>query len=137
MIFIRNVSAIPVRLQGPFSSKGAGRLEIFYKGEWGTVCDDFWDKNDAQVVCRELGYKYTIRTILSDLAPMGPERMWLDDVHCNGNEQNLSSCSHSGWGNHDCRAFMFFVGVECSSAGNMLHQVTRFLPSCFNPGQNH
>ncbi|XP_028395740.1 deleted in malignant brain tumors 1 protein-like [Dendronephthya gigantea] len=103
-----------IRLKGPSSSNGVGRVEIFYSGKWGTVCDDQWDINDAQVVCRQLGYQKAFMALQGNLVPSGSGQIWLDDVHCSGNEQNLANCSHRGWGVHDCR-HSEDAGVKCGN----------------------
>ena len=44
-----------VRLRGS-SEPREGRVEVCFGEIWGTVCDDSWSVDDANVVCRQLEY---------------------------------------------------------------------------------
>ena len=79
-----------------------GRVEIYYNGVWGTVCDDGWDMNDAQVVCNELGYGKAIAALHDAFYGQGSGISWLNDVSCVGTELTIGDCSHRGWGVGNC-----------------------------------
>ena len=46
-----------VRLAAGNSTEG--RVELCYGNQWGTVCDYLWDLNEANMVCKQLGYSGT------------------------------------------------------------------------------
>ena len=90
--------------------------------QWGTVCNDYWDNNDAKVVCRMLNYYYFSKYIYSiyyvivvlllyitgaiargrDYFGQGSGLILLDNVQCTGTEVSIFSCYHNSIGLNDC-----------------------------------
>eukprot|EP00057_Strongylocentrotus_purpuratus_P018644 XP_011673118.1 PREDICTED: deleted in malignant brain tumors 1 protein-like [Strongylocentrotus purpuratus] len=101
---------LQVRLVGG-RTPNVGRIEVQYAGEWGTVCDDEFDDDDAKVVCRQLGYRGEAVS-LGNQRP-GTGEILLDNVGCLGVESNLGQCPNAGITVHNC-VHNEDVSVTCS-----------------------
>ncbi|XP_013392401.1 lysyl oxidase homolog 2 [Lingula anatina] len=96
------------------SNSNEGRVEVFYNGEWGTVCDDAFADVDAQVVCRSLGLPFSnAMQHQSAHFGQGTGSIMLDNVECQGDEMEIAVCTHNGWLSHNC-GHGEDVGVTCS-----------------------
>ncbi|XP_029315857.1 lysyl oxidase homolog 3B isoform X4 [Cottoperca gobio] len=91
-----------VRLTGYPRKHNEGRVELFHKGEWGTICDDDFSIANANVLCRQLGFVSATGWTHSAKYGKGQGKIWLDNVQCNGGEKSVESCKSRGWGNSDC-----------------------------------
>ena len=103
-----------VRLVNGFTQY-EGRVEVYYNGEWGTVCNDGWYLNNAEVVCRQLGLTPAVGVAFFGT---GSGRIWLNYVDCDGTESNIGYCLHEGWGYNECQ-HEDDVGVRCADSNGM------------------
>ena len=128
------------------STPDEGRVEVCVDGEWGTVCDHFWERNDAEVVCRQLGYNPPCKFISSGFQLLfiilliiigalnyhssrfgdGPQPILAQSYSCTGTERNLTSCSGGTTGYSSCH-YGRVAGVGCFSRLHY-HVVSMILP---------
>ena len=89
-----------------------GRVEVYRRHRWGTVCNDTWNLKSAMVVCRQLGYD-GVSNFRSN-ARYG--RGWLHQnfiINCTGLEKSIRQCwSLPSQGVKDCRNGKE-AGVRC------------------------
>lgn len=118
-----------------------GRVELCFNGDWGTVCDDEWTEEEASVVCNQLGHSSEGIVLLAIaianhnaivLVLIGAEALigieaefgagtgtiFLDDLLCTGNENNLFECVRDT----DC-VHSEDAGVICQSDGKVYTSV--------------
>ncbi|CAI7995282.1 Scavenger receptor cysteine-rich type 1 protein M130 [Geodia barretti] len=108
---------VRLRLVDPESGQEtvkSGLVEVLRGSEWRSVCDDYWTYDDANVVCRHLGFLgFGAKTIRRQpFNANEPRQYWLDDVQCKGYELSLFDCPHRGWGVHNCGR-RERAGVQC------------------------
>jgi len=99
-----------------------GRVEVFYKDGWGTVCDDFWGMNEADMVCRSVGYSAATHAYQGPSKAFsgkpkhnfgaGSGNILLDDMNCYDNAMSLSDCTYRDWGFNEC-VHEEDAGVSC------------------------
>ena len=104
---------IPVRLVDG-TTEMEGRVEVFYEGSWGTVCDDDWDIVDVAVVCRYLRFSGTTEILSTAYFGEGSGNIVLNGVHCVGNESSILDCPHGGSSVHNCQHSQD-AGVRCAT----------------------
>ncbi|KAM3669963.1 antigen WC1.1-like [Ammospiza maritima maritima] len=122
--------AVELRLAGG-GSPCAGRVEVKLQGHWGTVGDDNWDMEDAEVVCQQLGCGSASGAFSArDRFGVGDRLVSLALVDCRGDEATLWDCEIRGWGPYNgsvhgldaavvCQGFSQLVGGDGSCAGRL------------------
>ena len=85
-------------------------MELYLRGQWGTVCDDDWNINDAMVVCRQIGCGQALSALTRAHFGAGSGDIWLDDFHCTGSESELTLCARDSG---DCSEDGEDAGVVC------------------------
>ncbi|XP_022108363.1 deleted in malignant brain tumors 1 protein-like isoform X2 [Acanthaster planci] len=112
-VICQSDETFPVRLVDGMSY-ASGRVEIFFRGQWGTVCSSGWGINDATVICNQLGFDGAEAPVYYSLFGRGSGPVWLRSPQCIGNETRLADCPISAWGTaHPCQDT---AGVICNAA---------------------
>ncbi|XP_032300930.1 scavenger receptor cysteine-rich type 1 protein M130-like [Coturnix japonica] len=89
----------------------AGRVEVYSQGSWGTVCQDTWTLQDANVACAQLGCGRALEAPGSERFGPGTGTLWPGAGHCSGSEDALWHCTAPV--QHGCRRGGG-AGVVCS-----------------------
>ncbi|XP_068050949.1 scavenger receptor cysteine-rich type 1 protein M130-like, partial [Anomalospiza imberbis] len=112
--------AVELRLVGS-SSPCAGRVEVKLQGQWGSVGDDSWDMEDAEVVCQQLGCGSASGAYYArDTFGSGDWLISLTEVDCSGNEATLWDCKIRGWGPYNSSVHVWDTAVVCQGFSRLV-----------------
>ncbi|XP_052268670.1 uncharacterized protein LOC127870050 [Dreissena polymorpha] len=116
----------PIRLVNGTSSQ-SGRVEIEYRGRWGTICDDGFDDLEAKVICNMLGFSTNDSKALGgSYYGEGTGDIVVDEMRCIGNENDISECKSSDWMSPSNCNHIEDASVECKTEVRLSDGPTRY-----------
>ncbi|NWR63830.1 C163A protein, partial [Bucorvus abyssinicus] len=106
----------------------AGRVEVKLRGRWGTVIENNWGMEEAEVVCQQLGCGSAAGAYpAASLFGQGGDPVSLALVNCHGYETTIWDCEIRGWGPYSglhsydtavvCQGFARLVGGDSGCSG--------------------
>ena len=121
-----------VRLVGGILDR-EGRVEICLQGVWGTVCDNYFDANDARVTCRQLGLPFHGATPYNGaFFGQGTGPFHIQYIGCSGSESDLLQCSmQRRWWYTRCSNHVEDAGVLCQGDPMSQCSYTAVVISCY------
>ncbi|XP_030005833.1 CD5 antigen-like [Sphaeramia orbicularis] len=99
------------------SSLCSGRLEVQSKQSWSSVCEEDFNHNDAEVVCRELGCGAP-SLLQGVLYGVGEAPVWTSKLQCEGNESAVLDCRRSNSSGKTCSTGKA-TGLACTDPGSV------------------
>ncbi|XP_061576127.1 scavenger receptor cysteine-rich type 1 protein M160-like [Cololabis saira] len=122
-----SASTGPVRLVGG-PDRCSGRLEVKSSQVWSSVCEEDFDRQDAEVVCKELSCG-DLSVLRGAVYGETGAPVWRREFHCGGNESFLLDCNrtssavktcHPGKAAHvTCSEYVRLVGENSRCAGTL------------------
>ena len=71
-----------------------GKVEVKHQGECGTVNDQNWSMEEAQMVCRQLKCGAATDAPRGAYLGSGTDPIWFHYIYCNGTESLPTQCSY-------------------------------------------
>ncbi|XP_066954752.1 uncharacterized protein [Macrobrachium rosenbergii] len=107
------------------SGSHEGNVQIKVGDEWGFICDDNFGFEEADLLCRGLGFQGALTFTRNNkfgfndnIQRRSTPKFWLDEVSCSGTEQSFFDCAASSLGVHDCGPTEI-AGVVCRSGNTV------------------
>ena len=92
-----NLLDVGIRLTGS-NVTFAGRVEVLSYGVWGRIDgSSSWDRTEAEVVCRQLGFPGVVTALKYSPFGEGSGPVLMSNVRCIGNEKTLKQCQYNDW----------------------------------------
>jgi len=86
-------------------------VEIYINGSWWTVCGSWFDYQQGQMLCSQLGLPKLFQVYYGAPFGEGNGSILTEEYRCQGNETSLLDCSKTGY-NYYCGHYND-VGIAC------------------------